>query len=504
MHGEVKTLTAAGTSIFVLLFNSMIAAAEPVDSAAYASLRVAVAETDSTHPALSTADALAQAGLYGEASDILREHAPGPQSVITGKDAARKTGASWRISSGVDYYHLEDVDTAAMTPEEQRDYQRLTETPLSVWLRGKSVIRPASPVVEEIAPEVYVSDRKARLETAGRFSLLDGWVGIEPALKAEKRLRDDSAHAPFEPASADSSDMGGISLRLTAENSGHPEKQLTWSVPLTIDWEHYRFDNPGYEAFVEYRLAPSLEWRSASLPLGARLSAALEYENFYRPESDSLDALRTSVRTEASLRKGRVTVRAESAWMGDRYPHASGPEAIDRIEGGLRGSYGFVDWFSANLRVRSMYEREQYGEGEVPGALDGSELVAQPAVEFDIGEYVKLGPELLWERRWAIPTEDRYIWEGRQAWEPALRVGWSSTVLEASVRGAFRNESIDEEFKSSITDDSWSLLAGGDIAVMPLPALSMNLFGDYQYRTYPDLARVTENVSVSASATVRF
>lgn len=504
MRGEVTIPAAAAACIFVPLFASMIVAAQPADSAAYASLRAAVAVHDSRHPALSTAEALADAGLYDEAFDILREHAPGPESETESKDTARKRDASWRVSSGVDYYHLEDFDTAAMTPEELRDYQRLTETPLSVWLRGKSIIRPALPGVEEIAPEMYVSDRKARLETPARFSLPGGRMGIEPSLKAEKRLRAYAAGASFEPASADSSDMGGMSLRLTAGNGRHSDKPFIWSVPVTLDWEHYRHDHPGYEAFVEYRAAPSLEWRPASRPVGGRISATLEYEDYYRAQSDSLDAFRPSVRAEAYLRKGGVNVRAEGAWMGDRYMHASGLKAVDRGEGGFRGEYGITDWLSAKLRVRGMYSREHYGAGVITGAFEGSEIIAEPAVEIGIGGQLTVGPEFLWERRWAERVENRYIWEARQAWEPALRAIWSSSVLEASLRGAFRSETIEEEFKSSFTGDSRSFRAGGDIVVMPLPTLSLNLFADYQYRTYPVLARVTENVSVSASATVKF
>lgn len=497
--------TAAGSFLFLLFSLSMIAAAPPADSAAYASLRATVASADSTRPAaLTTADALAEAGLYGEALDILREHASGRKSATEREDTARKGDAAWRFSSGLDYYHLEDVDTAEMTAEELRDYRRLTQTPLSVWVRGKSTIRPASPAVEEIAPQAYVSDRKARMETAARFSLLDGRMGIEPSLKAEKRLRADTAGASFEPASADSSDMGGLSLRLTAGDGTGSDNPVRWSVPGTVNWEHYRFDNPGYEAFVEYHLTPSLEWRPASTLPGGRLSAALEYENFYRPESDSLDVLRTSARAEAYLRKGRANVHAEGAWMGERYVHATALGAIDRIESAFRARYGFIEWLSVKLRVRGMYEQERYGAGEFSGALDGSELIAEPAVEIGIGEHVKLGPELLWERRWARQAKERYIWDARQAREPALRMMWSSTVLEASMRGAFRSEKVDEEFKSDLFDDNWSFRAGGDIALMPLPALSIHLFADYQYRTYPVLVRVTENTSISASATVRF
>ena len=58
----------------------------------------------------------------------------GPRDSV--KASAQRTG-KWLWSTGTDYYHLEDIDTAMMTQEEYQDFRRLTETPLSVWMRVK-------------------------------------------------------------------------------------------------------------------------------------------------------------------------------------------------------------------------------------------------------------------------------------------------------------------------------------------------------------------------------
>ncbi len=69
--------------------------------------------------------------------------------------------------------------------------------------------------------------------------------------------------------------------------------------------------------------------------------------------------------------------------------------------------------------------------------------------------------------------------------------------------GGVSNEEVDEEFKSDFFDDNWSFRAGGDIAVMPIPALTIHLFADYQYRGYPVLVRVSPGFAVERRRTER-
>jgi hypothetical protein len=498
---------AAAYAVLVLIAHVTGVRAGNADSLVYSSLRAHFAAADSTSQALQTADALAEAGLFTEAAELLREHAPAGASVPTTALHAPGSQVQWRISTGIDYYHLEDVDTVAMTPEELRDYKRLTETPLSAWLRAKSVIKPAAPLVEEIVPEAYVSERKSRVETTARISSLNGFLRLEPSIKAEKWFRADaSGDSPFAPAAAQPSDMGGALLQLTAGNVPNPRTSATWTAPLSVDWEHYRKDRTGYESFLEYRFMPSLEVRAQSLPLYGRFSAQAEYENYYRAGSDTLDVLRFSGRAEGHARTAEFSALLNGAWMGDRYANASGLEAIDRFEGGFRGECKAVKYLTGRFRLRGIHERERYGHvsGAAGFGIDGSELSIEPGVETGIGEHLRIGPELLWEQRWTDVNNGLFLWEARSAWEPGLRIGWSSAIIEASARGAFRAEDIGPGFES-YTADNRSIRVGGDFSVTPVRSLSISLFADYQYRVYApygNRARVSENLAISGNISV--
>lgn len=504
----MRWYSAAGCAALMIVAAVVSLRAENADSCAWITLRGRAAVSDSVNQAVRTADALAAAGLYAEAVDILREHASARVDTAAALSTAlsAQTRTKWRISSGVDYYRLQDVDTSAMTPQELRDYRRLTETPLSIWLRAKSTITPAVAGIEEIVPELYVSDRRGGVETAVHFSSPGGLLRLEPAAKAQKWFRADaSADSPFEPTAGQPSDMAGASLQLTAGNAPNSAR-LIWVVPIAVDGEHFRADRPGYESFVEYRMFPSLEMQAHALPVRCRLSAQAEYENYYRGVSDTLDVVRFSGRAEAHVRAPAMTAFMSGAWMGDRYTNASSPEAIDRFEGGVRTEYKAAKYVTGRFRLRGIHERERYGsvDGSTVVSIKGSELTVEPAVEIGIGERLKFVPGLLGEQRWAHTKNGICVWEARSVWEPVLRIGWSSAVLEASVRGAFRAENIDVDFEN-YTADSRSLRAGGDVSFMPRRSLSINLSADYQYRVYApyeNRPRVSENMSIAGNVSV--
>jgi hypothetical protein len=495
---------AAGVMVLLMLTTAIAA---QNDSLAFAALRTRVAAADSASQALGTADALAEAGLYGEAIEILQEHAPAAISHDTTVSRPRIKPVRWRLSSGVDYYHLEDVDTVAMTPEELRDYKRLTETPLSAWLRAKATVKPTADCIEEISPQAYVSDRKGRIETAARLSAFNNLVLCEPSLKGEKWFRADASDGSFEPTDGQPSDMGGAALRLTAGNASRPHNRLEWSVPLSIDWEHFRIDRPGYESLVAYRLLPSMQISAKSLPLRGRFSVEAEYENYYRTMSDRLDVVRFSGRAEGYATTAKFTSMLSGAWMGDRYTHARDPEAIDRLEGLYRGEYKATRFLTGRIRLHAIHEIERYGAlpDSIAAAKIGSELTMAPAIETSITENLKISPELLCERRFAALNAGDFLWDARSAWEPGLRIGWSSRILEAALRGAFRDEDITPEFEI-YTADSRSFRGAADVSVNACRWLTINLFADYQYRLYAPYgshARVSENLTISGAATVR-
>lgn len=478
-----------------------------VDSLVYDSLRTRVAAIDSEHPALQTADALAEAGLYGDASAILREHAPADSKTTASAMHPRQPAVRWRVSSGVDYYHLEDHDTVGMTLEERRDYQRLTETPLSVWLRAKSTIQPGVSYVHEISPEVYVSERKSRFSTVARSSLLSGLLHLEPSVKVEKWYRDSVQDTSFAPFVRQSSDMGGATMRLTATNADKtPSVPVVWTAPVSVGWEHYRLNRWGYESFVEYGVSPSLEIRPEGSSVGTRISARGSYEDFYGSNTAGLDVARLSGLLEGMGRNEKYNALVSAGWMGDWYTDANEDttatlEAVNRFEGSGRFEYTISSMLSGRLRLRGIHEREKHDSKGSRDSRRGSELTVEPGLELTIGDHAAITPSFLWDRRWADMDDENYLWEAYRAWEPGLRLGWSSAIIDASVRAALRDEKADDV---NISGDSRSIRAGADANLNLWRRVSVSLFADYQYRVYEKNARLTENISLSASTTVRF
>jgi hypothetical protein len=506
LHTLATVLLAAGIVVSV--------AAATADSLAYRSFRERMEQSDPANLALPTADALAEAGLFADALALLRENAASPDTVTpAAADSVRSlpVAARWRVSSGMDYYHLEDFnDTIAMTPEERRDYKRLTETPLSVWLRARATILPAPESFDELTPEVYLSERKGRLETAARFTLPGGTVQIEPSVKGEKWFKtaasaDTSADTSFAPFSKHSSDMGGGSCRIRIDNRSKPDAKFLFALPLTVDGEYYREDRPGYESFVEYRFLPEIELPAGSSPLHCRISGEVQYEDYCRKQSDPLDVVRMSGRIEGSLRHAKGTANATAAWMGDRYVFSKDPGAIDRVEGGFRGRYTLIGPLDARLRLRGIYEKESYGaSSEQPaGPLTGTELTVCPGIDLTLaGERLRTGPELIWEHRTAAKTGNHFLWEARNVFEPGVRATWNAGNIDASVRAAYRSENIGSEFESYIADNR-SFRGGAELSVVPLSCLSADCMIDYQYRVYTD-ARISENVTISLNVTVKW
>ena len=408
----------------LLLACAKPALSEDRDSLIYASIRANIVVVDSAHPALQTADALAEVGLYIDATAILREHAASAD--ITMADSLQRVHPQWRFSTGIDYYHLEDiVDTATMTSQELRDYKRLTETPLSIWVHTRATIEPVQEFIDEITPEIYVSERKSRLSASARLALPGWFLRLEPSVKAEKWFRRNAADTVFAPAHSQPSDMGGGAMILTATNTLQKLKIVNWSVPFSVDWEHYRIDQPGYEAFVEWGISPSLEIRPSAVPFGIRISTQTIYENYYRLSTDLLDVVRLSGRLEGFGQTGKINGQISGAWMGERYLNVSTPEAIDRFEGIGRIEYKITEFLKGRHRLKGVYESEKHDAlPEVPAFdLHGSELALETGVETAIGEHFRITPELLWKERRSDKEGTRYLWAARSVWEPGAAYG---------------------------------------------------------------------------------
>lgn len=498
MNSKIHTILIP----LLILFIDVVSQ-ETSDSLSYTILRDSLIQKDSSEQIFLTTDALAEAGLYSDALELLNNNFKDGFSENTSPNKQGKK--QWRISTGIDYYHHEDVDTATMTPEEHKEYKRLTEAPLSVWVRTKSTIKPDHSLVDEITPEIYVSERKSKIETSALFSSFNGLLQYEPSVKAEKWFRSDaSGQSPFKPASKQPSDMGGLSLR-TKINSIAENKNFNWIVPLCLDWEHYRSDRPGYESFIEYSLFPSIELKNKTV--NSNLGVLMEYEDYYSTDYDSLDVLRFTASVDASVRVSKMFSFFNLIWIGDRYTKSSSIKSINRFEGVCRGNFNVNESFRTHISLRGIYENEL--DKSIPDSanprLNGKEMFLCPGIEVNIKKKLHFGPEFQWEHRWAEKNSGFFLWEQRNVMEPGLRIRWGSEMTDASVKCSFRYEDIEEKFEM-FRSDSRSIRLSSEASITPFSFLILNLFADYQYRKHAPFGingRLSENLSVSGSVMIK-
>jgi hypothetical protein len=475
------------------------------DSIAYTRMREKMPAVDSLRLLIETADALAGQGLYAEAMDMIRTL--GPRDSV--RATSQRTG-KWRVSTGADYYHLEDIDTVIMTQDEYLAYQRLTETPLSVWARAKYETVAPFGIFDKAAPEISISTYKGRIEVPVRMHAVKNLLSIETAIKADKWFRADASNqASFEPVKNHPSDMAGASLRIVPGSLFDPAAAWSWAVPGSVEWEQYRIDRPGYESSADFRVTPMAEHRfKGALPLLTRITGEARYDDYYKKESDSLSALRMMARLENILScPDGMYANLTAVWLGDRYTNTHAPAVVDRWESSLRAEYGILKWLVPGMSIRGMHQKESYDRTDSTGefSLPGAELWVRPSARFFLTNAISLEPEITWNRRWseqrnvcAIP---RFIWESYSAWEPGLRIGLTSFNMDLSARAGYRAEDVDEMYETYIRD-SRSIKASVDGTIALLETVSINVFVDYQYSIFDPYeygGRETENLTVSGS-----
>ena len=512
-HNRIHLITAVLFALGVLAVGNET----NTDSIAYIRLKNHIIRTDPENLALPTTNALAEAGLFTEALSILRENfIPADTVTQTAVDSAESQPYSvkWRISSGIDYYRLEDIDTGVMTQELSRDYNRLTETPLSIWLWAKTSIRPTKSRLDEITPKAYISEKKGRFETVARFILPGNTVRIEPSVKGEKWFKtvvdsetaSDVSHAPF---SKQDSDMGGGYCRILFNPPSKLDAKLHVTLLFSVDGEYYRNDRAGYESFVEYGFFPEIEMTMETLLSHCRFLGEVQYKDYYRKVSDSLDVIRMSGRFEGIFRKNKTTGILGAGWMGNRYLRTFNHLSIDRIEFDMLGDHSFDVPFQVSLLFKGVYEQESCTQdtGTGKGVISGSELMVASGLDCVLfSKRFRFGPKLLLERRFSSITRNP-VWKARSTVEPEIHVIWSGETIDATLRTAFRSENIDEVFESSSTADNRSFRCGIEVLVAPLSFLDANLILDYQYRVYAPFntdTRVSENITLSMNVTFKW
>jgi len=299
------------------------------DSLRYIELRSAVS-ADVAQSILETADLLAKQQLFSDAAEILSMVAPqkGPHT-----DFSQKTSQRWRVGLGADYYHLEDVDTVTMTEEEYQDYLRLTSTPLSLWGRGRCVVDFNRRFFNQAAPEIYVSNNRSSFEMPVQINLAEERLALEASLKAGKWFTDDATGTwdRIHPTVPHASDMVGGTIRLAPERSSDNSVLAYVYAPLSVDWEGYRDERSGYESFVEYRFSPGIELRRRGrVGFVLRLLDEVQYEDYYRPHSDSLDVIRNMLLIDCAIDAAAWHIQPKAEWLHDQYPVSDAPFRTDR------------------------------------------------------------------------------------------------------------------------------------------------------------------------------
>ncbi|MBN1130137.1 MAG: hypothetical protein JXA71_14190, partial [Chitinispirillaceae bacterium] len=421
---------AAGMMLQLSFVLTAMSAEHKSDSLAYVKLIQSVEVSENNRSIIETAEALAQEGLYAEAVELVGDLLPKADTGAVSDATVAKT--PWRIAFGTDFYHIEDVDTALLTAEELRDYNRLIETPLSLWSRVRLDHKcNENGLVQGIAPELYASERKAVITVPLRMAMAAERLLVEGAVGAAKWFRADaSGNTPFEPAKAQPSDMGKTSLCLINRSLSSPEKNFFWRVPVALSWEHFRKNRTGYESCVEYGFSPAAEWRAGGPLAGVRALLDCRYQDYYNDGADSLDVARLLGRIDGDLRLGQGSFMPALALFADRYTAHERLQEVDRIDCSLRSEYPLHGCVNARLSGRFVYEREAYRiiNGTHGFFLDGSETTVRPSLRVSFGTLATIEPELSAELRAAherdtpdSSTVRRYLWEARRSLEPALR-----------------------------------------------------------------------------------
>lgn len=502
---KISNIIYFGTLLFLILTNSNYATNN--DSLSYYLLREKIVSRDTTNEVLFTADELAKSGLYKEALELLVEffEKPQPQEMqrlnLPPKKVSSKKKTKLRIATGIDHYHLEDIDTFAMTPEELKDYKRLTETPLSIWQRTTFDILFDSNFINILSPEVYNSQRKSIIAFTSEFSL-PYHIIMRPELKVQKWHLEEGSFKPIKPLPSDM-----ISGNFQISKEGFYCENTRYSLPFTVNIENYRYDSPGYESYIEYRIFPFFDLNIKYLDLQIKFAADFQYENYFRLQSDTLDVIRTLVGLESINNKKKYKSNITLRVSRDYYTKASNLTTIDRVESSIKVENVSLGKNKYGIKLKSLYEKEKYGKRETITSIRGLEVTTKPFIEYYLfNKKIIVGSDVYLEKRFSDKTISYFIWEARNSIEPALLFGWDSNYGNILIRFAYRYEDIDNFFET-FTKDNRSFKGSIELSMSPFSFVSINFLTDYQYRLYANFtssARVSENLTISFNTSLRF
>jgi hypothetical protein len=308
--------------------------------------------------------------------------------------------------------------------------------------------------------------------------------------------------------------MGGAGLVLKTVKGNAGPGNADYSIPVGIDWEHYRENRPGYVSNLTLRISPFWEHRLDNGSLGlfadARLEDCYGHDNG-RLDADSLDAVLARATLSSERRFPLFSVSSEFSFSGDRYLSDKRREKRDVYEPVVRISAGHDGKPRSDLEVRYEWERNQRVH-----TLTGDRLRLLARGEIPLNPGWSVRPGFLYEDRSAplkkvsspASGEDYflYLWEAFSALEPLAGVSFQRKKGGLFLSGSFRYEDVTEN-KAYFLKDSRTWKATGNGEWRFLERWLLIASGEYQYRIYSPFdsnSRQTSNLSVSASVSTRF
>jgi hypothetical protein len=425
----------------------------------------------------ATAELLASSSFFIEALQLLRELMAGKTNYnYNEKNRYTEEIEKWKMSLGTDFYHLEDVDTAVMTTEELRDYQRLMRTPQSFWIRAKRKINTNRRFFSSFTPEVYISNNKAKAEISGSGKLSKALLSLNMNVRAEKWY-------PF--ISSNGSDL--ISCFLMATPDKIP-------LPISMDVVRYRLQKSGYESYNRYRLSPSLSNKKVLNNVYGSVEADVSFEDYSSPY-DSMDILISRFFGDLSYLQRPINLTTTFLLHHEFYIKGKSRQFVISYEPAIKIEVKISKNIVSSSLLSTTNEIEKYSTH----SLSGNELSLKQTVNYNITSEVTMSVGCLLEKRWSDyydSIQPSFIWEAKSAIEPLLTFNLRLKKIDCFFTSSYCYEKIEEKFKSSYLDDNKAFRTGSEISIAISKKITVSLYADYQYKSYIN-SRQTENLSVS-------
>ena len=550
------------------------------DSLAYCGLRDSLAGQSEplSEAVLRAAEELAAEGLYSDAAAMIRDMS-GSEPDTSSSDAKttgvqttdtlatggtpevkRENPIAWRISSSVDYSHLEDLASLDTTsrPERGDSIARLLETPLIISAKVACRWQPGSRIVRSVDPSLYVSNQKAALDFSAAFDPLS-MLTVDAGVKAEKRVTNRAAtggavltggsqNAVFVADREDSLDMVGGRATITFA-SGPMESAVRFEAPVTIEGVAYRNGRGGYYSFNDCRASPALSLASTDMRRNASVRLLGEYKDFRGGGSgevtraDSFDIYRAGPELSGELWWKQFSASGTVGLLYEHYMHRGMPFDLRTLEAEGQAKAKLLPWLEAAATIR-FDNRNESDKGrlnyfkdtikiidfmgihdtirdtiirqfDASFGLRGNETGVAPLLRFLAGPSwtVELRcpvfvrsysvADTVSGNRLAAPV---FILESMNSFEPELALEYSGTSLSCRIAAGYAVENVPPRpYYTLSSNRGWKARADGMAQLVR--RVSLYAQAEYQYRLYAPYdktSRTSSNLQASSGISMKW